>query len=441
MKLFATILEPAFATALDAIRALPADACDGIELRAEQFDDVDFAALRASTPKPILYTLRGRAIDAATIARALAAGIDLVDVEWGTTLELAPYRERLVLSHHDYETMPDVESLLRDMRELGCAHTKLAVTPSTFADNQRLLRALAPGVSVIGMGERGLYSRILAPFVGSEITFVAASAVAAPGQLTLDRALDIYGSADARAALASHSQPPAVFAIAGNPAGHSRSPVIHNRLFREKQAHAAYTIASVASFEELETPFRDGTLRGLSITAPFKEDALRFAERAGAEIGENARECGAVNTLVHHGDRVVADNTDVDGFNTILARLCGRERKSVAIVGAGGTARAALVAVQRAGMHVSVFNRGVRDFPHDVQPLTALSRFDGEIIIDTLPGDVQTDLPFRPGMAYIEAAYGHSRARELAGIQHYDGLELLHAQALRQHELFMKALS
>lgn len=441
MKLIATILEPSFDAALTAIRSLSADHCDGVELRAEQFGDVDFAALRASTALPILFTLRGRAIDESTIQRALAAGIDLVDVEWGTSLDLTPYRERIVLSHHDYEAMPDVESLLRDMRAYGCAHTKLAVTPATFADNQRLLQGIAPGVTVIGMGERGLYSRILAPFLGSELTFVAGSAVAAPGQLTLARALDIYGSAADRAGLTLSAPRRAVFAIAGNPAGHSRSPLIHNRLFREKRANAAYTIASVAAFEELAEPLRTGELRGLSVTAPFKEEALAFAQRAHAEIGENARECGAVNTLVNYGSRLLADNTDVDGFNAILAQVCGRERKSVAIVGAGGTARAALVAVHRAGMHVSVFNRSARPFPVDVQPLSALSRFDGEIIIDTLPGDVETDLPLRAGMTYVEAAYGHSRTRDLSGIQHYDGLDLLQAQALRQHELFLKALS
>jgi shikimate 5-dehydrogenase len=144
---------------------------------------------------------------------------------------------------------------------------------------------------------------------------------------------------------------------------------------------------------------------------------------------------------VNDGRRVVADNTDVDGFSAILAQLCGRDRKSVAVLGAGGTARAALVAVQRAGMHASVFNRSTRPFPIAVQPLAELARFDGEIIIDTLPGDVTVDVPLRPGMAYIEAAYGHERVRDLAGIQYFNGLELLQAQALRQNDLFMKALA
>src|SRR5205085_2775316 len=188
------------------------------------------------------------------------------------------------LSHHDYEGMPDVEQLLREMQAKGCAHTKLAVTPKTFADNARLLASvedrhscLSPAArgdrqeclsstSLIGMGERGLYSRIAAPFLGSELQFVALddAHVAAPGQLTLADALAIYGD-DPRA--------DKLFAIVGDPAGHSRSPMIHNPIFRERGVSAAYTIASFETFSEIAEPFarreRFAPI-GMSVTAPFK---------------------------------------------------------------------------------------------------------------------------------------------------------------------------
>src|SRR5205807_7910208 len=63
----------------------------------------------------------------------------------------------ILLSHHDYEGMAGDH--LPRMRKFGCAHTKLAVTPRTLDDNLKLLRAIAPGVSVIGMGERGQIGR------------------------------------------------------------------------------------------------------------------------------------------------------------------------------------------------------------------------------------------------------------------------------------------
>jgi len=443
MKLIVTIYEETPERALDAIRALDADH-DGVEVRAEKFRELDLHALRAATAKPVILTYRGSRVP--DVAGALAAGIDYVDVEWREDAGIE-VPERTVLSHHDYEGMRNVETIISAMRARGCAYTKLAATPRSFAENETLL-SLLPG-TVIGMGERGLYSRILAPFRGSELVFVAASALAAPGQLTLERALEIYGPLSSRArvrelglgrgAMQAPAAPPAqvpryarddrnlrVFALAGNPAGHSLGPPLHNRLFREKGVPAAYTIASVESFAEVANAFLRGEPCGLSVTAPFKDDAFAFARAHGAEIGANAERARAVNTLVNLRGRIIADNTDVDGFAALLPRA-----RKAAVVGAGGTARAAMVALEDAGIPATLFNRtaskGVA--------LGELQRFDGDLVINTLPGDVV--LPMPPCDTYIEAAYGGA-PREVATRVRIGGLELLHAQAVRQHELFMR---
>jgi 3-dehydroquinate dehydratase type I len=383
-----------------------------VELRAENLPDLDLHALRAATNKPIILTYRGSRVP--DVKRALDAHIDFVDVEWRDGVEIiAP--ERTVLSHHDYEGMRDVESIFAAMRARGCAFTKIAATPHNFADNERLLRLL-PG-TVIGMGERGLYSRILAPFLGSELVFVAGNAIAAPGMLTLERALAIYGREPQRA--------DRVFAILGNPSGHSLSPTVHNRYFREKRVPGAYTIASFETFDEIKDAFLRGEPCGLSVTTPFKEDAFKFAENY--EMGENARRARAVNTLVNVRGKIIADNTDVDGFKTLLP-----ESRSAALLGAGATARAALVALEDARIPTTVFNRTVHA---GMQPLDKLANFDGDLVINTLPANVT--LPIPPCDTYIEAAYSGA-PREVAARKRIGGIELLHAQAVRQHQLFMK---
>lgn len=413
MKLFVTILEETCDAAIDAVRAIALEH-DGVEVRAEKFASIDLAAIRASTSKPILLTYRGsRAPD---VRAALAAGIDYVDIEWHDGVEIE-VPERTVLSHHDYEGTRDVDLIFEKMRARNCAYTKLAATPFTFDENVRLL-SLLPG-TVIGMGERGLYSRILAPFLGSELTFVAASHIAAPGQLTLERALEIFGRGELRAEK--------VFAVVGNPAGHSLSPVIHNRLFREKGVPAAYTIASFERFGEIAEAFRRGNPCGLSVTAPFKDDAYNFARALNADMGENASRARAVNTLVNIDGRILADNTDVDGFAALLP-----DEGKAAIIGAGGTARAARVACENRGIRATIFNRTVE---RGDAPLEALADFDGDLVINTLPSGVHVAIP--PCRTYIEAAYG-SAAREVEAERRIGGLELLHAQAVRQHELFMK---
>lgn len=409
-RVFVTILEESVPAAVDAVRALPSDH-DGVEIRAERFPaDADLYALRRATTKPLLLTFRGKAIDDATIARALDFGIDLVDVEWRGQSSV-PFRDRVVLSHHDYDGVPDdLESLAERMLALGCAETKIAVTPRNFAENERLLRTLRDGLTLFGMGERGLYSRILAPFFGSRLSFVAPDEehLGAPGQLTLERGLAIYGNRKL-------PPNPRVFAVAGNPAGHSLSPSIHNTLFRERGVAAAYTIASVESFDEIAEAFQRGKPCGLSITAPFKEDAYRFACTIGAELRENARRAEAINTLVKTPRGVFADNTDVDGFLDLIPSDVER----VSIAGAGGTARAAIVALQMRGIPFEVFNRTPRTIlGHDTKPLDAIG---SGFIIDTLPGHVAID--FQPSLS---AAYNRG------------GLRLLHAQAMRQNELFLE---
>jgi 3-dehydroquinate dehydratase type I len=423
VKLFVTIYEETTESVIEAIRALRLEH-DGVEVRAERFPSIDLGAIRAATAKPIILTYRGSRVP--DVAQALQAGIDYVDVEWWDGVEvLTP--ERTVISHHDYEGMRDVESIVQKMQAYGCAHTKLAATPQSFADNERLLKLLPtagrrPPTTVIGMGERGLYTRILAPFRGAALAFVAAGNVAAPGQLTLERALDIYGRDPQRA--------DKVFAIAGNPAGHSLSPSIHNRLFREKGVSAAYTIASVERFDELTDAFLRGEPCGLSVTTPFKDDAFAFAQGHDAEVADNAQHARAVNTLVNLGDRILADNTDVDGF----AALLPRDAQRAAVLGAGGTARAALVALANAGIEATVYNRTASKGD---APLEAVADFQGDLIINTLPAGIDVTIP--PCETYIEAAYGGA-AREVDARHRIGGLELLHAQAVRQHELFMKVL-
>jgi 3-dehydroquinate dehydratase / shikimate dehydrogenase len=396
VHLVATIYEPTEAAAIAAVRALPADH-DMVEIRFDAFGGRNAEPFRGVTAKPVILTNRG--------GEPIDADFGLIDVEYGRKVKDP---QRTVLSFHDFERMPDLQALIDAMTALGCAHTKIVVTPKSLRENEELLAAIRPGLTMIGMGERGLYSRILAPFLGSELFFAGH---AAPGQLSLDRARAIYGD---RRFL---SRPQKIFAIAGNPAGHSLSPSIHNSLFRNVGVSAAYTIASFESFSEIAEAFEGGRIAGLSISAPFKDDAFAFAKNSSAGIRRNAEEAQAVNTLVRTAGGVIADNTDVNGFERLIP-----PSKRAAVVGAGGTARAALVALRRAGVEAIVYNRTPKS---GARPLSELRKFDGDLVIDTLPSGVQIDMP--RDVPVIAAAYDRG------------GLQLLHEQALPQNELFLEA--
>ncbi len=397
MQLVVTIYEPTADAAINAIRALRDDH-DMIEVRLDAFGGRDAEAFRRVTSKPILFTNRG--------GEPIDADFGLIDVEYGRKVK---HPERTVLSFHDFDGLPDVQPLIDKMLAERCCYTKIAVTPHTLRENEALLAAIKPGMTIIGMGERGLYSRILAPFFGSELFFAGD---AAPGQLPLDRALAIYG--DRRL-----PKPEKIFAIAGDPAGNSLSPTIHNPLFRKHRLAGAYTIASFENFNEITKSFEGGRIAGLSVTAPFKTEALAFAKRVGAEVGPNAKEAEAVNTLVRTRAGIIADNTDVDGFEILLR---GVHARRAAVAGAGATARAAMVALRRSGKEVRIYNRSPK---FGAEPLENLSAFKGDLVVDTLPPGVH--LPIPAGMTTIAAAYDRG------------GHQLLQAQAIRQNALFLEA--
>ena len=124
-----------------------------------------------------------------------------------------------------------------------------------------------------------------------------------------------------------------------------------------------------------------------------------------------------MNTLVRTRRGIVADNTDVDGFEALIASTTA---KRAALLGAGATARAALVALRRAGIETTVFNRTPGKL--EARPLDEFERRNGELVINTLP-------LFRDD-ADINAAYGEQPTPN-------DGRALLEAQAVRQNDLFI----
>ncbi len=459
-SLVLTVFEKTAAAALQVV----SDCAAGpalIELRVDGFEDssVPLSDFVAASRVPLIFTRRHdrAAIDATELNLAVDAGFAFVDCEYSPDFDysaLAPLRDHLLLSHHDFEKTPDaaaLEELIAGMKAVPAAHYKIALTANTFADNQMILDAAsrysAEGFTIFGMGPRGMYSRILAPFVGPGLVFVASSdeTVAAPGQLTLQRSLAIFG--DLSVPLPS---PLSVFAIAGNPAAHSLSPSIHNAIFRERGVDAAYTILECESFEEAaaalasEAPL---TPLGLSVTAPYKQDALTFARAHSAEISFSAYRAGAVNTLVWIGETLIADNTDVLGLRELLRAV---DAKKIAIVGAGGTARAALVALEKRGADVTLYNRDLerasllaKSFQCRARPLEALKRFEGDLLISTLPADAEVPFP-RVVRLVLDANYSgaNSIARDAAAasIQRIDGKVLLQAQASAQSELFLRAV-
>jgi 3-dehydroquinate dehydratase/shikimate dehydrogenase len=460
-KIVVSIYEKSEEEALAAVRDV--GEADAIELRVDGFSAprgrVDYAAFRALTPIPLIATRRGARFDAEEAARAFEAGFDLVDVEYDEGLAaaaVAPFRDRAILSFHDFEGMPDLERLIPRMASYGTAHVKIAATPRSFDENVVMLDRLArstTNLTLFGMGAAGLYSRILAPYFGSSLSFVGLSDQrgAAPGQFSLARGLLYWGDPERM------RQPDAIFAVVGNPIGHSLSPAIHNPRFRELGVDAAYSIAEVPELEHVAQGLAEARPfypTGISITAPFKEDGFRFASAAGASMSPRAQACRAINTLVRRLDgTLVADNTDVEGVAAAFRSL-GRTPKRAAVLGAGGSARAVLVALREVGASARMFVRNPEKVELDgfpgvgLAPLASLAEFEGDLLVNTISADVVVPYPaaiVRSGLAIIDMAYTKPRLEQLdesrsRGAETADGLAILEGQASAQSKLFMLAV-
>jgi shikimate dehydrogenase len=144
-------------------------------------------------------------------------------------------------------------------------------------------------------------------------------------------------------------------AVLGRPVSHSRSPAMQNAALAElglapRWSYEAIEVAP-AQFEPLVRSLPDDDFAGANVTVPHKLAALAVADRVSAA----AREIGAANTLSFAAGRIEAENTDAAGLLAALAVEPAGMRALV--LGAGGSARACVWALTRAGAAVSVWNR------------------------------------------------------------------------------------
>jgi shikimate dehydrogenase len=144
------------------------------------------------------------------------------------------------------------------------------------------------------------------------------------------------------------------------PAGHSRSPLIHNYWANKYKLNAEYRREAVPpeNFVEFVTHLREHGYVGCNVTVPHKQAALSVSEP-----DERARAVGAANCLWYDGDTLRSTNTDVEGFLANLDNVTpgwDRGLESAVVLGAGGGARAVVFAlIQREVKRIHVVNRSL----------------------------------------------------------------------------------
>jgi len=473
---------------------------DMVELRLDGVSDVDVPRALDGRRVPAIVTCRptweGGRFEGSEeerrrlLSKAFAAGAEYVDIEWralghaaadaGFDDLLRANGARVVVSSHDFEGTPrDVCAQARAMRATGAAVVKVAVTATRLADTLPLLEVTRDGDAVVvGMGEAGLPTRLLASRFGSRWTYGGDGV--APGQVPAARMIHQFRFREIR-------ERTAVYGVVGDNVMHSVSPAMHNAAFAAAGLDAAYVPLRAFDFQDFLT-FADALgIAGASVTIPFKVDALQ----AASVVDNLARRVGTVNTLrrvrgsmnsmlaaasglrtsyvrTSYVGRVPrsghdlaasgpagweATNTDVAGFLEPLeaaldtGSLRGRR---ASVLGAGGAARAVIVALLSRDARVTVHARRQAQ-AQDVA--TALGVDAGpwppaagswDVLVNCTPlgsssapeaspmpggpfdGGLVYDLTYRPGESPL------CRDARRAGCATLDGLPMLVAQAERQ---------
>jgi len=251
--------------------------------------------------------------------------------------------------------------------------------------------------------------------------------------------------------------------VVGAPVTHSLSPTLHNAWIASAGLDAVYVAfaPTAASFVSFAEGMRGGAIRGVNVTAPFKQQALAVCDIAT----ERAIAAGAANLLIFEPTgEISADNTDGIGLLSAFAEQAphfAATRGPVVLLGAGGAARGAATALLEAGApRVRIVNRSAEhgqalarllgerstffdwrdaaaafDGASAIINATAAGRAGGEALqvpLERAPsGAVVMDMTYRP----LKTAL--LRRAEAAGLATVDGLAMLIGQAAPSfHSLF-----
>jgi 3-dehydroquinate dehydratase/shikimate dehydrogenase len=400
---------------------------------------------------------------------AAEAGCQIVDLEVESAEEakpaaLARFREglraagtSLLISFHDFSRTKGLGHAAERIEAFAPDFVKVVSTAKTLADNLAVLRlieerSLSAEVVGIAMGEEGLVSRVLGPRAGAPFTFASFSngAETAPGQVTAHVLRDLYRVDQLDRA--TH-----IFGVAGNPISHSLSPLMQNTAFRKEGVNAVLLPLKVRALADLLSVVRELPLAGVAVTMPLKQEVLPYlANPVTRGAVPLTHRIGACNTLRVGADgKIVGFNTDVDGVVRPLEKRLKLKGARIAVLGAGGAARAAVFGLVAQGAEVFIVNRThetavalareakAKSLKHEV---FAKTRFD--VLINSTPcgmaGSKQA-LPIKESelnaglvfdMVYNPLETPLLKLARSRGIPVITGLEMFVQQGARQFEIW-----
>jgi len=385
----------------------------GYELRLDLFPCVEIEAIRSfleQTQNPVILTLRKKTLVGEEERKAfIIKYLDLHPPYFDLEYDIDPsffrfviekyLKTKFIVSYHNFEQTPsDLEEIYSLMQKKKAYHYKIACLANSTNDALKLLlfakKHAIHGVSVISMGERGQFARVLGPVVGNWLNFAALpNFPTAPGQLTVSELLHLYN-------FSSLNSQTSIYGLIGDPVEKSIGHIYHNKVFRERNVNAVYVKMRVkaeelAEFVPLATELG---IKGLSVTIPHKEQIVPFLKN----IEPLSKEIGAINTICL--ENMEGTNTDGVGALDAIEKKMKVAGKKIVLFGAGGSARAIAFEAKKRGAFLVILNRNeqrAKDLAKQVGSASGKLEevpHDTDILINCTP-----ELPIHPAM-YQKAA-------------------------------------
>ncbi|MBX9703370.1 MAG: type I 3-dehydroquinate dehydratase, partial [Silvanigrellaceae bacterium] len=331
------------------------------------------------------------------------AFIDLeasIDAHWLSSFQAHYPKIKIILSYHNFKgTDKNISEILSMMQQkANASFYKIALYTHSTLEALELLCFLNDvndnkKIILIPMGEKGKSCRILTPIFGSALFYCALfeNKFTAPGQLTITEAQSIYH-------IAKLNEDTKIYGLLGDPVEQSIGHLFHNEYFNKLNLNAIYVKwqIPISDLKKSILLLKKLNINGLSITMPLKEKILPFLD----ELNIDAKNIGAVNTVVTHNGKWVGYNTDGKGaLETIKLNVQG---KTIALLGAGGAAKAIIYEALKLNAKVIVFNRTLKklkqistQFKNKQLDYSSLENFNAlnnilhyDILINTLPFNI-----------------------------------------------------
>jgi len=250
----------------------------------------------------------------------------------------------------------------------------------------------------------------------------------------------------------SRSQQPAIFAILGNPVGYSLSPQMHNIAFAAVGYNGIYTALESEHIAPAVDGLRTFGFSGASIASPHKVAITDFLDA----LDGDAAIIKTVNTVVNRNSRLIGYNTDGSGAVQALSEKTTIKDAEVAIIGAGGVARAIGFGVAAAGGRITIVNRSTAtgekladDLGTNFLPLAECDKIQCQVLVNTTPVGMYPDTGGMPvprtllekNMVVMDIIYHPletlllKTAAEI-GCTTVDGVSMLVYQGAKQFELW-----